>query len=150
MGCHFLLQGISWTQRSNPCLLSPASAGGLLTTGPPGKSAKSHSESPDSQYRKAWAARSCRQTPATGVSPTSSLCLYICHREGQGRPFSFIFVNCLVLPKISYLPIDPLLAECYVLPSNKHAPFRYPFPSVFQTFLYQSASIIMGLREVQR
>ena len=32
MGCHALLQGIFLTQGSNPCLLSPALAGGFFTT----------------------------------------------------------------------------------------------------------------------
>ena len=36
-GCHFLLQGIFPTQGSNPCLVSPALAGGFFTTVPPGK-----------------------------------------------------------------------------------------------------------------
>ena len=38
VGCHFLLQGIFATQGSNPCLFSsPALAGRLFTTVPPGK-----------------------------------------------------------------------------------------------------------------
>ena len=38
VGCHFLLQGIFWTQGSNPCLfVSPALAGRFFTTAPPGK-----------------------------------------------------------------------------------------------------------------
>ena len=32
VGCHFLLQGIFPTQRSNLCLMSPALAGGFFTT----------------------------------------------------------------------------------------------------------------------
>ena len=32
VGCHALLQGISLTWGSNPCLLSPALAGGFFTT----------------------------------------------------------------------------------------------------------------------
>ena len=35
--CHFLLQGIFLTQGSNPCLVSPALAGGFFTTAPPAK-----------------------------------------------------------------------------------------------------------------
>ena len=37
MGCHALLQEIFPTQGSNPCLMSPALAGGFFTTEPPGK-----------------------------------------------------------------------------------------------------------------
>ena len=37
VGSHFLLQGIFLTQGSNPCLLSPDSAGRFFTTAPPGK-----------------------------------------------------------------------------------------------------------------
>ena len=33
VACHALFQGLFLTQRSNPCLLSPALAGGLFTTG---------------------------------------------------------------------------------------------------------------------
>ena len=32
VGCHALLQGIVWTQGSNPCLTSPAVAGGFFST----------------------------------------------------------------------------------------------------------------------
>ena len=32
VGCHALLQGIILTQRLNPCLMSPALAGGFFTT----------------------------------------------------------------------------------------------------------------------
>ena len=32
VGCHVLLQGIFPTQGSNPCLMSPALAGGFFTT----------------------------------------------------------------------------------------------------------------------
>ena len=35
--CHFLLQGLFLTQGSNPCLVSPALAGGFFTAAPPGK-----------------------------------------------------------------------------------------------------------------
>ena len=126
-----------------------ASAGGLWTTGP-GKSSKSYTESPNSQSRV---------IPGRPLLPSDAwhqcqprLVFEFVHfppeKERVGL-FSFIFVNYLVLLKISCLPIDSLLAECHVLPSNKHAQFRYLFPSIFQTFLYQSASIIMGLREIQ-
>ena len=39
VGCHFLLQGIFWTQGLNPGIkpTSPALAGRLFTTEPPGK-----------------------------------------------------------------------------------------------------------------
>ena len=37
VGCHFLLQGIFPTQGSKQSLVSPALAGGFLTTAPPGK-----------------------------------------------------------------------------------------------------------------
>ena len=90
-----------------------------------------------------------RRLPPVSAPPRLCVCTFATEKDRVGL-FSFIFVNYLVLPKISYLPVDSLLAECYVLPSNKHAQFRYLFPSVFQTFLYPSASIIMGLREIQR
>ena len=38
VNCHFLLQGIFLTQRSNPSLMSSALAGRFFTTGTPGKS----------------------------------------------------------------------------------------------------------------
>ena len=37
MGSHALLQGIFWTQGSNPCLMSPELAAGFYTIEAPGK-----------------------------------------------------------------------------------------------------------------
>ena len=42
VGCHFLLQGIIPTQRSNPSLASPELAGRFFTTAPPGKPLELH------------------------------------------------------------------------------------------------------------
>jgi len=42
MGCHFLLQGIFVTRGWNPCLMSPALAGGFFTTSATGKRVSSN------------------------------------------------------------------------------------------------------------